>query len=243
LARLYRFPVPLKEGIVLRRPNRFVMYVRTDSGTIRAHCPTTGRLGDARIENIPCLYQPANRDGRKTKATVQAISFDSPTKKRKSWIGINQVEANRYVEFFLKTGQLEKMASGPIQREVKLGKSRIDFRIGNAYLEVKTPLILLPNSSVETVRRARFDSYDRLIRHMGELSRALRSGSRAVIALCFLYNAKRFIPPPRTKYNARILKAAREVSRAGVERWQINLGIGKTGVRILRYFRNDTDTD
>jgi sugar fermentation stimulation protein A len=134
------------------------MYLKTDSGTMRAHCPTTGRQGDAIIANIPCLYQPANKDGRKTKATVQAISFDSATKKRKSWIGINQVEANRYVEFFLETGQLEKMASGPIKREVKLGKSRIDFHIGNTYLEVKTPLILPPNSSVETVRRARFDS-------------------------------------------------------------------------------------
>ena len=62
-----------------------------------------------------------------------------------------------------------------------------------------------------------------------------------MIALCFLYNAKRFIPPPMTKYNARILTAAGDAARAGVERWQINLGIGKRGVRILRYFRNESD--
>jgi len=215
------------------------MMVKTDKGIIRAHCPTTGRLGDAKIRNLPCLYQLSENDKRKTRATVQAISFDPPTKKGKSWIGINQVEANRYVEFFLKTGQLDRIATGPIAREVRLGKSRIDFRVGTTLLEVKTPLILNQASSTETISRSRFDSFDRLIRHMGELRRALRSGSRAVIVLCFLYNAKRFIPPPRTKYNARILKAAGNASRAGVERWQINLAIGKQGVKVLRYFRSD----
>ena len=236
---LFRFPELLKEGIVLSRPNRFIMIVETSSGTIRAHCPTTGRLGDARIEDIPCLYSQARNHGRKTKATVEAISFDPPNKRRKLWIGINQVEANRYVEFFLRTGRLRKMASGPIRREVKLGKSRIDFLVDETYVEVKTPLILLPTGPVQKVKLARFQSFDRLIKHMEELARSLRTGKRAVIALCFLYDAKHFKPPRQNRYNARILLAARNATRAGVERWQVNLGISKRGVKVLRYFRND----
>jgi sugar fermentation stimulation protein A len=152
------------------------MIVQTSSGRIRAHCPTTGRLGDARIVNIPCLYLPAKSEGRKTKATVEAISFDPPGRPRKSWIGINQNEANRYIEFFLRTGQLGRMASGPIKREVKLGSSRIDFLVGDTFLEVKTPLILLPSWNAEKVKHSRFRSFDRLIRHMGELSGALQTG-------------------------------------------------------------------
>ena len=34
-------------------------------------------------------------------------------------------------------------SSEPIQREVKLGKSKLDFKVGNIYIEVKTPLITI----------------------------------------------------------------------------------------------------
>ncbi len=234
----FRFPEPLKEGLILARPNRFVMIVRTEAGKIRCHCPTTGRLGDVSVANIPCLYRSSKTDGRKTEATVEAISFDPPHKQKKSWIGINQTEANRYVEFFLRTGQLQRMASGPVQREVKLRASRIDFLVGDTYVEVKTPLITLPTNTAKRIEHTRFDSFDRLIKHMGELGEVLRKGKRAVIALCYLYDAEPFTPPKRDRYNARVLRAATRAAKSGVETWQVNLGLDEKGVRVLRYLRN-----
>ncbi|HMD79106.1 MAG TPA: DNA/RNA nuclease SfsA [Nitrososphaerales archaeon] len=232
----YRFNPPLKEGRILSRPNRFIMMIRAGGRTMKCHCPTTGRIGDIELSGLPCLYSTSANTKRKTAHTVEAIST-SPAKR--SWVGINQTASNRYLEFFLRSGALSKMVSGTVTREVKLGRSRIDFLVGDTYVEVKTPLITLPaGEGVARVRRSRFDSFDRLVKHMGELRRSLSGGRHAIIVLCYLYDAKPFKPPPRDSTNSKILNAAALAERAGVERWQVNLKIDKEGVSLIRYFRN-----
>ena len=210
--------------------------VRGEGRTLRCHCPTTGRLGDLRLAGLPCLYSTSDSEVRKTHYTVEAVSTSLGGD---SWVGINQTAANRYFEFFLKEGALGRLADGEVRREVRLGKSRIDFLVGDTYIEVKTPLIMLPaEGDVPRVRRSRFDSFERLIRHMGELRASLSQGMRAKIVLCFLYDAKPFIPPPPDKSNAKILAAARAAEEAGVERWQVNLRVDRTGVSLIRYFQS-----
>jgi sugar fermentation stimulation protein A len=238
---MFPFPAPLEEGIVISRPNRFIMTVSADGETVKCHCPTTGRLGDARIPSLPCLFSRSTPGTGKTQGTVQAISFGLAATKRRSWVGINQNAANRYVEFFLEKGMLSDMASGAVRREVKLGNSRIDFLVGDTYVEVKTPLIVLPTGSVEKTTHSRFNSFDRLIKHMTELSAALKDGKKAVIAMCYLYDAPPFKPPQRDRYNGRILDASRRATESGVRRWQVNLGIGKDGVRLISYNQNDIE--
>jgi len=235
----FTFPEPLKEGVIVSRPNRFVMIVRSDSNTIRCHCPTTGRLGDVSLSGLHCLFSDARSKGRKTAHTVEAISVESPGRAR-SWVGINQTAVNRYVEFFIENGLLSSMASGVLKREVRLRGSRIDFLVGDTYVEVKTPLITLPASkSVERVRHGRFDSFDRMIRHMTELRESLSAGRRAVLAMCYLYDAKPFRPPALDRTNSRILDAARLAEESGVETWQVNMKVDRKGVRVIRYFRNE----
>ena len=213
------------------------MFVKGPDGEIRCHCPTTGRLGDLSLSGLPCLYSTSENGKRKTAHTVEAISTSAKTD---TWVGINQNAANRYFEFFLRNGSLSRLAKGEVRREVKLGKSRIDFQVGNAYVEVKTPLIILPASAdVPRTRRSRFDSFDRLIRHMRELRRSLNKGKKAKIVLCYLYDAKPFRPPKPDKSNRKILAAARAAQAAGVERWQVNLKIDETGVSLIKYFRNN----
>ena len=213
------------------------MFVKAGRRTLRCHCPTTGRLGDLVLAGLPCLYSTSTNRKRKTAHTVEAIST-SPG--GGSWVGINQTAANRYLEFFLSNGALSRMVSGPVRREVALGRSRIDFLVGETYLEVKTPLINLPaGENVQRVARSRFDSFDRLIKHMGELTKSLSPGKRAIILLCYLYDAKPFRSPKRDRSNSRILAAASRAERAGVERWQVNLKIDRDGVSFLRCFRND----
>ena len=232
----YRFDSPLRRGTIISRPNRFIMMVKAEGKTIRCHCPTTGRLGDLKLEGLACLYSTSPSPTRKTAHTVEAISN---SKDSDSWVGINQTAANKYFEFFLKNGALSKLAKGDVQREVPLGKSRIDFLIGNTYLEVKTPLIMLPAAGgVARVKRSRFDSFDRLIKHMGELRGVLKAGKRAAIVLCYLYDAKPFKPPAPDGSNSKILAAARASEEAGVERWQVNLKIDRGGVSLIRYFRS-----
>jgi sugar fermentation stimulation protein A len=233
---IFRFPEPLKQGRIISRPNRFIMLVRAGNRTLRCHCPTTGRLGDLKLSGLPCLYSTSHSKSRKTGHTVEAISTSLSGS---HWIGINQTAANRYFEFFLRQRALKRLASGPIQREVRLGKSRIDFLVGNAYIEVKTPLITLPApEETARIKRSPFDSFDRLIKHMGELKDSLASGKKAKIILCYLYDAKPFTPPLPDGTNAKILEAARVAEEAGVERWQVNLRINASGVSLIRYFRS-----
>ena len=232
----FRFPKRLEEGRILSRPNRFIMLVRAKGTTLRCHCPTTGRLGDLMLEGLPCLYSTSEKPGRKTGYTVEAVST---SRSGRDWVGINQTAANRYFEFFLRNGALSRLATGEVQREVRLGSSRIDFLVGDAYVEVKTPLITLPASPrAARVRRSRFDSFDRLIKHMGELKVSLSKGKSAKIVLCYLYDAKPFKPPPPDGTNSRILAAARSAEEAGVERWQVNMRITKEGISLIRCFRS-----
>ena len=231
-----KFDEPLVEGIIRGRLNRFIMIVEVDGSILRCHCPATGRIGGIRMENIPCLLSRGG-EGRKTPYTVEAISLDPPAKRGKSWIGINQGRANDHVGFFLKDGQLSKMADGEVRREVRLGSSRIDFLVGDTYIEVKTPLTHLPERKhLKHVKHARFNSFERLIKHYADLAKNLR-GKKAIVSLCYLYDAEPFRAPPADKYNAKIREAVKAATKKGVENWQINMKISKKGVRLVRYFR------
>jgi DNA-binding sugar fermentation-stimulating protein len=96
------------------------------------------------------------------------------------------------------------------------------------------------NTWIKPGQSVSYRALGRLIKHVEELGRVLQEGKRAVIALCYLYDAEPFTPPKRDMYNARVLRAATRAAKSGVERWQVNLGLDEKGVRVLRYLRNDT---
>ncbi|WP_279230940.1 hypothetical protein [Clostridium tyrobutyricum] len=91
----YIFETPLLEGIIRKRPNRFIMQVELNGVIFDCHCPTTGRIGNIILEDIPCLLSKSPNKTRKTPFTVEAISLDDIDTNKKRWIGINQNAANR----------------------------------------------------------------------------------------------------------------------------------------------------
>ncbi len=230
------------ESIILARPNRFIMRVELDGNKTVAHCPSTGRIGNIIFDHIPCLLSQSDNLKRKTRYTVEAISLDSPNAKKKQWIGINQTKANQYVEFFLVNGAMPKIVrkGETLTREKRLGRSRIDFATDDTLIEMKTPLITLPTSErrVAVKSRSKFDSFDRLIKHFNDLARAIKEDrkKRAVILLCYLYDAPAFAPPKTDQTNVKIKKAAKLAANTGVENWQVNLRLTKDGVRLMKYF-------
>jgi sugar fermentation stimulation protein A len=236
----YCFKKPLTEGLIKSRPNRFIMFVEKGPSLSRCHCPSTGRIGDINFVNVPCLLSEAESDSRSTKCTVEAISLDPATEATKSWIGINQNMANRYLEHFILSGQLAEMLGSvrDLRREVKLRRSRIDFMVGNTYIEVKTPLIQMPHSENIRYREyGRMASFERLIKHFEALSGSIIGGKRAILLLCYLYDAEPFSPPPMDKHNEAIEKVASDAERKGVENWQVNLRIDPYGVSLVRCFK------
>ncbi|MFA6889157.1 MAG: DNA/RNA nuclease SfsA [Candidatus Woesearchaeota archaeon] len=228
----YLFSKPLIPELIKSRPNRFIMQVDIKGKTEKCHCPCTGRIGNIVFKEIPCLLSKSTDPHRKTKYTVEAISLNS-----KGWIGIDQTKANTYIEFFLKNNLLKNMISVTnIQREVKLHNSKIDFLINNTcFLEVKTPLTHLPFGTRKP--NTTFNSFERLARHVEEISQNINPGQRALLVLCYMYNATPFKIPE--KPNAEIINTIKKATSRGLEHWQINLKIDETGVSLLNYFTLD----
>ena len=132
------FSKPLSRGIVLERPNRFTMRVRLleNDEVVNCHCPVTGALGGLGMgafegAGAPCLVSRVADEGeeteggestggdikkkrryyaRKTPFTVEAVSLADPCGPP-SWVGINQMAANRYIEHFWNAGALPELSS------------------------------------------------------------------------------------------------------------------------------------
>lgn len=245
----YRFPKPLEEGVIVARPNRFLMDVVCGDGeTRRFHCPTTGKIGNIKLEGRPVLFKWSTNPKNRCAGTIQAISYDKPSKKEKDWIGINQNEANRYVEHFLNCGGFQDMLRwGKVHREQKLGNSRIDFKVGDTYLEVKTPVQVIEKvvpSYIETWQRKKgqLSGGERLVKHMTELGNALKDHERCIMLSCFLYPED---PDATDRYDDGgtgiygdvdvILKALTEAEKRGLECWKAHFRLDKEKVVLLDY--------
>jgi sugar fermentation stimulation protein A len=235
------FETCLIEGMILRRKNRFIMEVEVDGIVCDCHCPTTGRIGNIVFHDVPCLLSKSKDTTRKTQYTVEAISLDLHSENNKSWIGINQNAANRYVEHFLKTGQLSAMVDNGItvKREKKLGDSKLDFLVGNTYIEVKTPLMSLQvemKDHIDTKKVSEFNSFERFIKHINELSGSLQQNERAILLTCFIYDNPGYKVTNRGKYSDYIENEVQACISRGIEIWQINLEISPTEVQLINYF-------
>ena len=103
MADSYLFESPLVEGVIEKRKSQFTMIVTYQGESVNCHCPTTGRVGNLELSGRPCLLSESKDPTRKTRFTVEAVSLNRPGDTKKSWIGINQNAANRYVEHFLIT--------------------------------------------------------------------------------------------------------------------------------------------
>lgn len=233
----YNFSENLIEGMIKSRPNRFIMWVEVEGVLEKCHCPSTGRIGSIDFKNIPCLLSRSDSKKRKTKYTVEAIR---PEPNYKCWVGINQVKANAYIDFYLKNNLLKDMiAVSHLRREVMLNDSKIDFYANdNCYLEVKTLLKDLPFGTIKN--QFQFDSFDRLVRHYTEISQSVNEGQRAIVVLCNLYNAEPFVPPLSQEKNAKFIKnSIKTCVLNGVEHWQVNLQIDPSGISLLNCFKLD----
>jgi len=76
-----------------------------------------------------------------------------------------------------------------------------------------------------------------MIKHFGDISNSIGSGSRAIILLCNIYDAKPFQVPKPVSSELKIVRAARKAAERGLENWQINLKIDKNGVSLRDCFK------
>lgn len=239
------FERQLLNAEIVNRPNRFIVNVRLPDGAeVEAHCPTTGGIGGWEISGLRCLISGPFEGARRTRFGLEALEI--PLRNNTTeLVGINQNAANRYVEASLLSGHFLE-AVGPIRelrRERKLGSARIDFNVDNEeFLEVKTPLnrinldSLVPQKKSGYGSSGNLSSVDRLIKHVRELTSALEAGQKAILLTCFIYDAPPFDPPKISGYSE-IFEVLEKAKNAGLERWQVNYSIDKTGVEFKKLQR------
>ena len=236
-----KYEVPLIEGIIERRKSQFTIDVVINNEVVTCHCPTTGRIGNIDLSGIPCLLSKSDDPKRKTPYTVEAVSLDLEKSKEKSWIGINQNAANRYVENALVEGLLPDMVSGynTVIREQVLGSSKLDFLVGDTYIEVKTPLlsIQLPYPEhIKTKKTGKFSSTERFVKHINELAGSLANQERAILLVCFIYNNPGFKVEVRSTNSDFVESEVQKCISKGIEIWQVNFSISPEKVTLLKYF-------
>ena len=236
-----KYEVPLTGGIIERRKSQFTIDVVINNEVVTCHCPTTGRIGNIDLSGIPCLLSKSDDPKRKTPYTVEAVSLDLEKSKEKSWIGINQNAANRYVENALVEGLLPDMVSGynTVLREQVLGSSKLDFLVGDTYIEVKTPLlsIQLPYPEhIKTKKTGKFSSTERFVKHINELAGSLANQERAILLVCFIYNNPGFKVEVRSTNSDFVESEVQKCISKGIEIWQVNFSISPEKVTLLKYF-------
>ena len=234
----YVFEEPLREGVILGRPNRFIMEVELDGERARCHCPVVSRIGGIDTTGRPCLVSRSDNPRRKFSRTVEAFSWQEPGDAEKRWVGINQTASNRYVAHFLEQGALAGLAPGPgeLRREVRFGESRLDFAIADeCFIEVKTPLAQLECDIPPFVPRldvAPFSSTGRALRHLRELADSLGGHQRAVVLYCLYYENHGFRFLRGTTFDE-VERTVTAVQEAGVELWQCTFGQDAHEVRLM----------
>jgi len=138
-----QFNSQLTPGIFLRRYKRFFNDVRLHDGqVITVHCPNTGSMRSCIEEGQPCLITKSNNKKRKLPFTLEFVHSG------KSWVGINTLNANRFVKWILQEKKIDlNFYFEELKSEVKYNNSRIDFMLtgknGRRFLlEVKSVTML-----------------------------------------------------------------------------------------------------
>ena len=241
----YKFTPNLIEGVIQERIRSFIMMVKYKNKIIKCHCPTLCAIGNIKnYKNRPCLLSYSSDSKRNTQYTVEAISLDPVSSKKKKWIGINQVKANKYFEYFLKQGRFKEIFPGEIkkvQREKFFNSSKFDFKIDDTFLEVKTPLHFLSTEIPKNIemKKTKLSPGDRLVKHFKDLQNYLKLKKRAVIVLIYMYNADS--SRRETKENCfnydEVAKESEKCHKLGLETFQVNLKMNNKEIDVDKVFK------
>ena len=159
-------------------------------------------------------------------------------------MGINQTKSNRYVEEFLKDEEVARklQISDSIKREKRLGNSRIDFRVDDCYIEVKTMVAEYycePSEHLKALMKQPHPSVERMQKHVNELANELRTHeSRAAIITVFQYDAPTFEPPIDDPVYADFVEDLKSAKEAGLKQYQMNIVITEEFAELVRFEEN-----
>ena len=228
----YLFADPLIEGIMVKRNSQFTATVTLRGETLTAHIPTTNRIGDVENKNLPCLLSYHPGPSRKLPYDIEAVLLSDDD----NWVGINQIVSNKIVEHLLRTHRLDEIIScDEIKREVPLGRSKLDFKVGNTYLEVKTPLTEIQvkyGSQIKTHPQTPFSSTERMQKHVKELADSLKDNERAIFLEVLQYRITETKERLHSTHYEEVKRTVEDAYKKGVEFYRIELDFRPAGIRL-----------
>ena len=239
------FDKPLIKAIIKERINRFIFIVDYNGLEVEAHCPSGGTIaGIPRklMTQLPCLISDhSDKPNRRTRYTVEAISLDNGH----TYMGINQTASNHYVYQFLQDKNVQHMLdiNGPVAREKKLGNSRIDFKVDDCYLEVKTMVAEYYGKASKRLRalmKPQAPSVERMQKHIRELTHEVDAHkTKAIMLTVFQYDAPKFEPPVDNPKYAEFVEDLKIAKASGVRQVRMNLRITDKYVELLSITENE----
>jgi sugar fermentation stimulation protein A len=200
---------PLVSGRFVRRDNRFRVAVRVGGERVAAHLPNSGRLTELLVAGRPCWLTEFNSPRRKTRFDLTLVAYAGRC------VSVDARLPNALFAEAFASGELEPFHGyDRCQREVRLGESRLDFRLsgpaGVAWVEVKS--VTLVEDGI-----ARFPDAPTLrgARHVRELAVAVEGGAEAAVVFVIQRpDARAFVPYDEA--DAAFGIALREAAEAGV---------------------------
>ena len=212
----YVFEKPLIRGTMLKRKSQFTALVDIAGEELIAHIPTTNRIGDVENKNLPCLLSYHDDPKRKLKYDIEAVLLSDD----ENWVGINQILSNRLVEYFF---------------------NEHEFKVGDTYLEVKTPLTTINvkyGKDIKTLPPKPFSSTDRMVKHLKELAGSLEDHEKAVFLQVFQYRITEKKERLRSTHYEEVSETFKAASEAGVEFWEVQMDFRPEGVTLYSVTRS-----
>jgi sugar fermentation stimulation protein A len=163
-------------GIIKKRYKRFLADVELNGEIITVYVPNTGSMKTCWEPEQKVLLVKSENKKRKYIYTLEM------TKNLTSWVGINTSRTNSLVEEALNNKVIKELEFTSFQKEVTIGKSRLDFLLKdkhgfpNHYLEVKNVTL-----NINGVAKFPDSISTRGQKHLKELMSIVSSGQKATL--------------------------------------------------------------
>lgn len=240
------FEKPLREGVIAVRRGPMALEAELAGAAVSCHYPARGRLSGIRLEGRPCLLSRSDSLRRRTEYTVEALSLQRPEDEKKRWIGINPSAVRAYAAHYVPRREFSRMLNTtPKSGEAAMPGAgflglRVDFRLGNTFVKLLSPMAELKESIPPWVRvqpKTAPPFGARMVRQLEGVSGRMRPGQRLIVLLCYLYDS-----PPETLCPRgdpaflEVREALRLLRLRGIEIWQANFRVEPERVWLIRNF-------
>lgn len=215
----------IKKGTFLERPNRFIAYVEIDGGREKVHVKNTGRLRELLWPGVTVHVQEASNSERSTKWDLIAVEKEGRTVNIDSQIP--NVLAREWIEGGNLLGNVDK-----IRPECKYGNSRIDLYVETGERKI---LVEVKGVTLEDQGVVRFPDApsERAVKHVKELSEAVKAGYEAYVLLVIQLSGARYFTPNMDTHPA-FGEALMEAQQQGVNVIAVECDVEPDRIEVKR---------